>query len=361
MSPYRLPIFPVKAFVICCVACLAALVTAFPASAAEPGNDTRAAADHLIRLSGITRGICCVLGGENSGIALELAGMEGFYVNLIDPRHAAVAGVRKEADGKGLYGRSLVALQGSFKRLPYADNTVDLVVSAHLAGSELEELSPEELLRVLRPRGAAVVGSLRGGRDGLTKAHLGAWLRESGECQCRSMEDELGAWAVLDCPPLAGADNWSHWEHGPDNNPVSHDTAIRAPYMTQFLGLPYYIAMPAITTVAGGRIFTAMGHIAHHKREEPWLNTLIARNGYNGTELWRRMLPDGYLVHRSAFIATDSTFYMITPEGDGCLMLEPGTGAEKGRVRLAQVEGEWKWIALEDGVLFILAGKQKDP
>ncbi len=119
--------------------------------------------------------------------------------------------------------------------------------------------------------------------------------------------------------------------------------------------------MPAVTTASGGRIFIAMGHIAHHEREEPWLNTLMARNGYNGAILWTRKLPDGYLAHRSAFIATPEVFYMIEGNGRGCLLLDPETGEQNGRIHLPEVHGDWKWIALKDGVLFALLGRQKDP
>ena len=35
-----------------------------------------------------------------------------------------------------------------------------------------------------------------------------------------------------------------------------------------------------------------MGHMAQHRREEPWLKTLMARNGYNGTVLWSLEIPD---------------------------------------------------------------------
>ena len=38
----------------------------------------------------------------------------------------------------------------------------------------------------------------------------------------------LDTTADTDPPPLAGADDWSHWEHSPNNNPVSADTAITA-------------------------------------------------------------------------------------------------------------------------------------
>ncbi|MEZ6072680.1 MAG: hypothetical protein R3C10_21065 [Pirellulales bacterium] len=54
--------------------------------------------------------------------------------------------------------------------------------------------------------------------------------------------------------------------------------------MTKRLGTPYYIAMPAIT-VASGSAFFLPPVTRIMAGEEPWLNTLIARNGYNGTVL----------------------------------------------------------------------------
>ena len=157
-------------------------------------------------------------------------------------------------------------------------------------------------------------------------------------------QDAFGSWAEITKRQPKGMDAWSHWEHGPDNNPVSTDSVIKAPYRTQWLGGPLYSAMPAITTAAGGRIFTALGHIAHHRREEPWLNMLLARNGYNGTFLWSRKLPDGYLVHRSAFVATEDYFYLI--DNDGCLRLDPETGRQIDRIHVPEVEGEWSCARL---------------
>ncbi|HUU27679.1 MAG TPA: PQQ-binding-like beta-propeller repeat protein [archaeon] len=330
----------------------------------NPGYSNLPLSADILEISGITRGVCSVLGGDNRALALELAGSGAFLVDFRDPGGQVIEAAQKLADEKGLYGRSIIAEKGSIKQLPYADNMVDLILSVCLTDSRLAELSLPEILRVLRPGGKAVIGRLKkvaGGEGILSAARLQDWLKSAGEAGYTCDEDDSGLRAVVTKPPMKGTDNWSHWEHGPDNNPVSTDTAIKAPYMTHFLGLPYYIAMPAITTVAEGRVFTAMGHIAHHEREEPWLNTLVAWNGYNGTELWKRKLPDGYLVHRSAFVATGSTYYMINPEGNGCLMLDPATGVEKDRVRIPELEGEWKWMALSDGVLFALAGKEKDP
>ena len=330
-------------------------------SGETPGADITS---HVIQMAEIDRGLCSVLGGDNRLLALELARTGKFVVNVLDPDNSMVEITRKAADGKGLYGKAITAGKSSLKRLPYADNSVDLIVTIHLTGEGLNELSASEILRVLRPHGKAFLGSVKGrlgDKGALSADKLNNWLKSAKGAESRSEEDDLGLWAVLTKPALEGADDWTHWEHGPDNNPVSKDTAIKAPYMTQSIMLPYYIAMPAITTVAGGRIFTALGHIAHHEREEPWLNTLIVQNGYNGTELWRRKLPDGYLVHRSAFIATGNTFYMINPEGNGCLLLDPETGEEKDRIHIPELTGEWKWMAIDDGILYALLGEQKDP
>ena len=338
------------------------LCSSSPCPAASSGEAPGSGlAGHVMQMAEIDRGLCSVLGGDNNLLALELAGTGKFVVSVLDPDNSVVESARKAADEKGLYGRSITAEKSTFKKLPYADNTVDLIVATHLTGESLSELSAAEILRVLRPRGKAFLGSVKGGKGTLPANQLNGWLKSAKGAQSHSEQDDLGLWAVLAKPAMQGADDWTHWEHGPDNNPVSRDTAIRAPYMTQFLGLPYYIAMPAITTAAQGRIFTALGHIAHHEREEPWLNILIAQNGYNATELWRRRLPDGYLVHRSAFVATGNTFYMINPEGNGCLLLDPETGEEKDRIHIPEFNGEWKWMAIDNGILYALLGEQKDP
>ncbi len=211
-----------------------------------------------------------------------------------------------------------------------------------------------ELQRVLAPGGRAIVVQSAGG---LSEARLREWIG-GGENLSFVERGGTGQIAVVVKPPIEGADDWSHWYHAPDNNPLSADTAIRAPYRTQWIGEPRHVPMPAVQTAAGGRIFLATGHIAHKPREEPLLYTLTARSGYNGTILWRRELPEGYMVHRSAFIATADVFYMI--DGARCTLLDPATGSEIGEIRAPGAEGELKWMALDKGVLYLLAGAKRD-
>ncbi|MHC4400868.1 MAG: outer membrane protein assembly factor BamB family protein, partial [Planctomycetota bacterium] len=285
------------------------------------GQADRELVGKLAKEVGVDRGVCAVLGG-NRGVAVELARATEMVIHVRQPDAAAVASSRKQAEAAGFGIDRLTVEHGGFEKLPYADNMIDLVVAAGPHADDLSEAAVAEIMRVLRPEGTAIIGQDKR----LTK------------------------------PALEGTDDWSHWEKEPDNNPVSADQLIKAPYLTQFLEHPMYIGMPAITTAAGGRTFLAIGHIAHHRREWDTLNKLVARNGYNGQILWERPLPERYMVHRSAFYATKDTFHLI--DGDRCLLLDPQTGQEKGEIRVPGLEGEWKWMAFSDGVLYVLAGNR---
>ena len=324
--------------------------------------DARELAAFVLSRASISGGICSLPRCGNGELAVEIAASSKLLVHGLDTRPEMLAAAGRRADDAGLLGARVVIEKGSAARLPYADSFVDLIVLADLAADDLDGVNAPELLRALRPRGKAILGrpsDAEAGPGGVTAEQLEAWATKNGLEGAEVIENAQGVWLEAAKPPLAGVDDWSHWFHDPDNNPVSTDTVIEAPYLTQWLGVPYYVAMPTITTAAAGRIFVATGHIAHHEREVPTLNRLTARNGYNGQVLWTRKLPDGYLVHRSAFIATEETFHLI--DGSGCLMLDPETGEEKGRIEVEGITGGWNWMAMKDGVLYVQAGDEPTP
>jgi outer membrane protein assembly factor BamB len=329
---------------------LLAQATPLPASDAQLARALRERADQRAAL-------CAVL-GHDGNLALELARGSDWLVHVRDPRTEAIAEVLTQSREAGLGIQRLTGERGALSKLPYVDNSVDVVISTTVSPSLLRELNAQEVLRVLRPGGRAILGARKGGSTPpVTGDQLTRWVARA-KVPGDVVQDEQGTWIQLTKPERKGVDDWSHWEKGPDNNPVSNDQVIKAPYLTQYMAKPYYIGMPAVTTIAGGRSFLAIGHIAHHRREWNMLNKIIARNGYNGRILWERDLPEGYLVHRSAFIATPDIFYMIG--GDVCAMLDTRTGKVLGAIRIPGLEGEWKWMAMQDGVLYVLAGK-KDP
>ncbi|MAV36955.1 MAG: hypothetical protein CMJ59_16025 [Planctomycetaceae bacterium] len=311
--------------------------------------------EQLARRAGLKRAVTALLGTDTE-VAVDLAHTTEWLIHVRMPSGAK--GLRDLAQQAGLGIDRLVAENGPLDRLPYADNTLDVLIATEAGGEALSDLSLSEILRVLRPEGTAIIGkALQSNGADADPAALKKWASGGRTTEVAEWSDDTGTWVQFGKPLPAGIDEWTHWEKGPDNNPVSTDSVIRAPYMTQFMADPLYIGMPSVTTAAGGRTFLAIGHIAHHAREWDTLYKLIARNGYNGTVLWSRDLPDGYQVHRSAFIATRDTFYMIN--GDHALLLDPATGRELGRVRLPGVPGFWKWMVLRDNVLFVLTGKRE--
>jgi len=340
-------------------AAAAGLLTASDLFGAPRATGDQELAAALVKTAGVSHGVCCVIGGADTGLPFALVEASHFLVHVADSEESAVQKGRAEAAKKGIGIRRVLFEQVKMGPLPHADNTLDLVVVPDASDELLSKLSAREVLRALRPRGKAFIHLQEGA--GVPRKALADWAKDASTKPVPLDDGELRAWLVVEKPVLSGVDDWSHWEHAPDNNPVSTDAVIKAPYMTQWMSDPYYVAMPAITTAAGGRTFVAMGHMAHHEREEAWLNTLLARNGYNGAELWRKRLPDGYLVHRSAFIATDDVFYIINLDGHGCVLLNPETGDEIGQVRIPEVRGEWKWIAIAGQTLYGLAGEKGDP
>jgi outer membrane protein assembly factor BamB len=208
--------------------------------------------------------------------------------------------------------------------LHLADNLADAAVVAEAAvGSEGVPMA--EVLRVLRPGGKALVGSKE----------------------------------VVKPFPEA-TDDWSHPYHGPDNNPQSKDQVARAPYLTHFLAEPWYSPMPLVTVASGGRLFKAFGHVAIKQREWPLLNTLVAQNAFNGTVLWERKLSPNFMIHRSTLIATPDTLYLA--DDASCKRLDAATGELRDEIVSAADDGAvWKWLALADGVLYALVGKDEAP
>ncbi len=356
----------------CALVVIAIVAVAHPIASAqddviEPtpsGHRLEADIEQIVENTSTGPGICALIGRgwsqEDAEVAIALVVEGGFRVHVWESSAEAVEQTRtrfrRHLDWPMPPGPAVIVERGDPRRLPWAESTIDLLVANGLDAARLDALTLAEVTRVLCPHGSAYIGGV-----GVPGTVLERWLRREdlADVKIRRLDDPAAL--VVTKPRPEGEGDWSHLEHGPDNNPVSRDQLIKAPYMTKWLGEPYYIAMPAVTVAANGRIYLATGHIAHHKREEPWLNTLMGRNGYNGTILWQRKLPDGYLVHRSAFVAQADTLYMIDTDGSGCLLVDGRTGEDRGRIDRAATRGQWKWMAIADGILYALIGSEKDP
>jgi len=305
-----------------CVAALAVFCVALLYGRIGRGAETAPNAESILARIGVTRGICVLLGDKECKLALDLARNSDLLMLVQLSSADDVKTARRAADRAGLCGTRIFVEKAEPSRIHVADNVADAVVA--IAGQDGPAES--EVLRALRPGGKAILG-----------------------------EKELIK------PFPEGTDDWSHYYHGPDNNPQSQDRLARAPYLTQFIAKPRYAAAPQAAVASGGRLFMAFGHVAWHEREEPSLNTLIAMNGFNGTTLWKRKLTSGIMVDRSTMIATPHTLYL----GDekSCKLIDPATGEVKDEIAPpADLVGGtfWKWMALENGTLYGLVGKAEE-
>jgi outer membrane protein assembly factor BamB len=270
-------------------------------------------AEETVKRAGLARGIVCVA-GHAPDFVLDLARSSDWQILVLtegDPRPYF-----ESAEEAGLLGTRIFVGGPRQDRIPLADNVADaLVLAAPVAESEA--------LRVLRPLGQA-------------------WRTE-------------GRWLTKPVP--AGYDDWTHPFHGPDNNPQSGDLHARGRLRTQFIADPKFSPMPEQTVIGGGRIYKAMGHIAHKANQNDHLNTLLCINAYNGTILWEKPLPEGFMIHRNTMIATDDALYL--GDDQSCREIDGVTGEvrREWKVPADIADGPvWKWMALRDGILYALVG-----
>ena len=301
-----------RVFTVCCL-----LTVALPASVVAADKPV----DETLKKIDVKRGIVALLDlpGSDAGYVIDLAKASELTLYFQSTDAKQVAAVRKAAESAGLLGRRIFVDSGSPHSIHLADNIADGIFVAPSAQGEISE---RELLRSLRPRAAAFLGDVK-------------FVK----------------------PVPKGIDEWTHPYHGPDNNPQSTDKIARGRFRTQFLADPKFSPMPEQTVVAGGRIYKAMGHIAHKANQNAMLNTLLCINAYNGTILWKRPLSPGFMIHRNTMIATDDALYM--GDHESCKIIDGRTGEVRDRITVPKdiTDGPvWKWMAIRDGILYALVG-----
>lgn len=235
------------------VTCICALVS--PAAGAEPRGEAR----EILEISGVRGGLVVHLGCGDGRLTAALRVNSSYVVHGLDADPAQVAAARQALRVQGLYGPVTIdRLAGT--SLPYIDNLVNLLVVEDRGG-----VSEQELLRVLCPNGVA----------------------------CMRQE---GGWTKLVKPRPAEIDEWSHYLHDASNNAVAKDTVVGPPRRLQWAGSPRYSRhhdrMSSVSAVvtSGGRVFTIFDEGTSASILTPPHWTLIARDAFNGTILWKREL-----------------------------------------------------------------------
>ncbi len=213
----------------------------------------------ILKESGIKGGLIVHIGCRDGKLTAAFRANDSYVVHGLDKSTVNVARARKYIRSLGIYGYvSVDKLQGN--RLPYAENLVNLLVA-----EDLGEVSMAEVMRVLCPRGVAYV------KRGTT-------------------------WTKTVKPWPKDIDEWTHYLHGSDGNPVAQDRVVGPPKHYQWVSEPLWLrshesdsSVRALVTARGRLFYIAdeapISLLGAHSLPDKWF--LTARDAFNGVLLWK--------------------------------------------------------------------------
>jgi len=211
-------------------------------------------AGKILTAAGVTGGVVVHVGCGDGKLTAALRVGDGYLVHGLDTDLASVKAARGAISAAGKYGKVSVAVFDG-KKLPYAENTVNLAVV-----SDRFKIAEGEILRVLTPGGVGLVG---------------------GKKLIKPVPDNI--------------DDWSHFQQGPENNPVAEDTVVGPPRHMQWVAGPRWLRSHEVPTgitsmvTAGGRLFYTLDEgpigVTDSRLSAKW--SLVARDAFNGMLLWK--------------------------------------------------------------------------
>jgi ubiquinone/menaquinone biosynthesis C-methylase UbiE len=115
-------------------------------------------AQQIVERTGIITGHCIDLGGGPGMLGISLAQITHLNITVCDLMPECVELAIENSQEHDVYGR-VTALQGAAELMPFADNSIDLVVSrGSIFFWEDQKKGLSEVYRVLRPGGWAYIG-----------------------------------------------------------------------------------------------------------------------------------------------------------------------------------------------------------
>ena len=201
-------------------------------------------------------GIVVALDFEDGKFIADLATDAPFIIHGLLSDEAQVAAARQAIQKAGVYGK--VSCDGyNGADLPYVDALVNVVLCKDTC-----KVPEAELLRVLAPDGRLVREGAKG------------WVKTA-----KKMPD--------------GLDEWNQFLHSADNNGVSLDD-VGPPQRLRWHDTPEYgrskSLSPSFTNMvsADGVLLTIEDRATTEDINAPTNYHLVARDGFNGIELWKR-------------------------------------------------------------------------
>lgn len=308
-------------------------------------------AEDILKNSGVSGGLVVHVGCGGGELTAALGKNAGYVVQGLDTSAENVDKAKKTIQAKGLYGK-VTARQFDGRYLPYIDNLANLIV----VSDETCRVSSEEIARALAPRGVAFV-------------KRGFGFRAAG---FRSQPS--GDWAAFRKPWPNDIDEWTHFHHDPQGTMVGRDRVVAPPRRIQWIGGPKWLrnhdfmSSMHVMVSSGGRIFYIIDEGLRNHIFLPARWTLIARDGFNGTVLWKKPLKDwhpnnwplksgpGDLPRR--MVAVGDRVYVTLGINEALTALDATTGRTIRTYRGTKATEE---VILSDGVLFLVVAPNRQP
>jgi outer membrane protein assembly factor BamB/ubiquinone/menaquinone biosynthesis C-methylase UbiE len=249
--------FPTKLIVVLCISCTLS-------SAVAQSTDYSQRAKEILEATNITGGLIVHIGCGDGRLTAALRANTSYLVHGLDSRPKNVQDARQYVSSLGIYGPvSVNSFDG--QRLSYIDNLVNLVVA-----EDLGSVPMAEVMRVLVPGGAA-------------------YIRENGK------------WTKTVKPWPDEIDEWTHYLHGADGNPVAQDRIVGPPKHYQWISGPLWMrshesdASVRTLVTARGKLFYIADEaptslVGPHSPPDKWF--LVARDAFNGILLWKVPIKD---------------------------------------------------------------------
>ncbi len=292
----------------------------------------------MLKSTGLKNGIVAVWQDDQAAIARQVTAAGEWLVHCRVSDDSLMK-VRAALVAKGLLNRRIYVDPAEAARLPFPDEFVDiLLVDAQQA--KLDGVLVSEVLRVLAPwRGQALV-------FGASQAALQKWLSEAKVPEKGVRTIKGMPVACLRQAPLKNADDWTHRMHGPDNNPMSHDTAFHGPYAMQWTERPMLAqGFQATTLVSTGRLFSLGSDDVFFNRKH-----IRCRSMAGGRILWEREPPKYSNFNLPTAVATPECLWLF--DGPDIIALDAETGEERKRFKVPNAGTDGLWLVLQDSVLY---------
>ena len=321
------------------------------------------AAKEILAQTGLNRGFCLVIDGEEGHLAYEIARQSELEVYVVEPDAAKVAKARANLSAAGVYGSRVTVHQFDATDIPYSNYFANLIVSDRFVQTGQSPTDPALVVRHLKPAGGVLCIGQPGQSDAAAATQAVAKAAQSQSLTAPEVTKETAdGWATLSRGMLPGAGGWSHQYGNPANTAVSDDLRVKGGLGVLWYGDPGIGEMVnrhdgAVGPLAiGGRLFV-QGE-----------TNIRAYDAYNGLFLWNYDNPNAirtgvYMnVSPGNLAATEDRLYHFV--GEECFEVDAATGKQVRVHRLPKSRDDgkhqWAYVAVQDDLLFGTATVMED-